>query len=228
MAGWPVLRQLLCALQAHSPLVLGDFLAHGRPLLVADRAVDLRRLQTEDLLGVLGATPTPTLLWCWFCAARCGASAVSPSASPCAISACRWAWRWRSDSRPCSARWSRPSSAELRCSCSARPAARSSFSASSITLVGIVVVAKAGRRKERGAQRAAQKAGVAEFDLQGQLGRDLLGRDVRLLRLGPCCGRADPRADAAAGTGPLWAGPAGALRGVGRRLHDELDLVRGS
>jgi hypothetical protein len=58
--------------KAHAPLVLGNLLAHRRRLLLGASAVDLRSLRTNDLLGVLGATPNRTLLWCWFWGAMWG------------------------------------------------------------------------------------------------------------------------------------------------------------
>jgi L-rhamnose-H+ transport protein len=122
-------------------------------------------LRTNDLLGVLGATPNQTLLWCWFWGAMWGFGGLTFGLT----------MRYLGLSLGMAVALGlttvigtlgppifRGTLGEL----AATRSGQITFLGILITLIGIVIVANAGRAKERESGAAAAQTGVAEFNLK--------------------------------------------------------------
>ena len=121
-------------------------------------------LRTQDLLGVLGATPTRTLLWCWFWGAMWGFGGLTFGLT----------MRYLGLSLGMAVALGlttvigtmgppifKGTLGEL----AATTSGRITFLGIFLTLVGIVIVARAGRAKEREIRSSDARNGVAEFSL---------------------------------------------------------------
>jgi len=121
-------------------------------------------LRTQDLLGVLGATPTRTLLWCWFWGAMWGFGGLTFGLT----------MRYLGLSLGMAVALGlttvigtmgppifKGTLGEL----AATTSGRITFLGIFLTLVGIVIVAQAGRAKEREIRSSDARNGVAEFSL---------------------------------------------------------------
>jgi len=121
-------------------------------------------LRTQDLLGVLGATPTRTLLWCWFWGAMWGFGGLTFGLT----------MRYLGLSLGMAVALGlttvigtmgppvfKGTLGEL----AATTSGRITFLGIFLTLIGIVIVAQAGRAKEREIRSSDARNGVAEFSL---------------------------------------------------------------
>jgi L-rhamnose-H+ transport protein len=122
-------------------------------------------LRTHDLLHVLAAAPTRTLFWCWFWGAMWGFGGLTFGLT----------MRYLGLSLGMAVALGLttvigtigpPIFHGTLLDLASTGSGRITFLGILITLVGIVVVARAGRAKERELTSAAAKAGVAEFDLK--------------------------------------------------------------
>ena len=122
-------------------------------------------LRTNDLLGVLGATPSKTLLWCWFWGAMWGFGGLTFGLT----------MRYLGLSLGMAVALGLttvigtlgpPVFRGTLLQLAAETSGQITFLGILITLIGIVIVAKAGQAKEREMSAAAAKVGIAEFDLK--------------------------------------------------------------
>jgi L-rhamnose-H+ transport protein len=122
-------------------------------------------LRTHDLLGVLGSAPQKTLFWCWFWGTMWGFGGLTFGLT----------MRYLGLSLGMAVALGlttvigtlgppifRGTLVEL----ASTPSGQITFLGILVTLVGIVIVAKAGRAKERELSPGEAKVGVAEFDLK--------------------------------------------------------------
>ena len=180
------------------------------------------------------ATPPATLAWCWFSGVMWVLAAL-PTALPCATSGCPWAWPsfWGS-------RWSSAPS-RRRCFTALALLANTgsgwiTFAGIALAMGGVIIVARAGRMKERDYRpRAAlppprrpenplQRLPSTIFPRR-DLSRAIFRGHEQLLCLRSRCRHADSYPDPR--RRHLAVGPrtARAVRGAGRRIHDQLRLV---
>jgi L-rhamnose-H+ transport protein len=126
-------------------------------------------LRTRDLLEVLSAAPANTLAWCWFWGAMWGLGGLTFGLT----------MRYLGLSLGMAVAlglttvigtMGPPIFHGTLGELAAKPSGQVTFLGIIITLVGIVVVANAGRAKERELGEQGSKAGVAEFDLRKGLG----------------------------------------------------------
>jgi L-rhamnose-H+ transport protein len=162
-------------------------------------------LQTRGLLGVLGSVDSRTLFWCWFWGAMWGLGGLTFGLT----------MRYLGLSLGMAVALGlttvigtlgppifRGTLGQL----AATPSGRVTFLGIAITLVGIVVVALAGRAKEREVGASASQ-GVAEFALRkGLLIAVFSGVMSGCFAWGLDAGQPIRAATLAAGTSPLWQG----------------------
>lgn len=121
-------------------------------------------LRTNDLLGVLGAAPDNTLLWCWFWGAMWGFGGLTFGLTmrylglSLGMAVALGLTTVIGTLGPPIFRGTLGDLAGTR-------SGQITFFGILITLIGIVIVAQAGRAKERELGAAAAKEGVAEFNL---------------------------------------------------------------
>jgi len=122
-------------------------------------------LRTNDLLGVLGATPNRTLLWCWFWGAMWGFGGLTFGLT----------MRYLGLSLGMAVAlglttvigtMGPPIFRGTLLQLAAERSGQITFVGIFVTLIGIVIVAMAGRAKERELSAEAVKVGIAEFDLK--------------------------------------------------------------
>lgn len=122
-------------------------------------------LRTSDLLGVLGATPNNTLLWCWFWGAMWGFGGLTFGLTmrhlglSLGMAVALGLTTVIGTLGPPIFRGTLLQLASER-------SGQITFLGIAITLVGIVIVAKAGQAKAQELGADAANAGVAEFDLK--------------------------------------------------------------
>jgi len=163
-------------------------------------------IQTQSLFDVLGATAPRTLFWCWFWGAMWGLGGLTFGLT----------MRYLGLSLGMAVALGlttvigtlgppifRGTVGELAATVSGRV----TFIGIVITLIGIVVVALAGRAKERELGAATASAGVAEFDLRkGLLIAVFSGVMSGCFAWGLDAGQPIRAATVAAGTSALWQG----------------------
>ena len=163
-------------------------------------------LQTEDLLGVLGAAPGETIFWCWFWGAMWGFGGLTFGLT----------MRYLGLSLGMAVALGlttvigtlgppifRGTIGDL----ASTPSGQITFVGILITLIGIVVVAKAGQAKERELSGADARVGVAEFDLMRGLAIAVFsGVMSGCFAWGLDAGQPVRDLTLAAGTRPLWQG----------------------
>lgn len=163
-------------------------------------------LQTKDLLGVLGAAPSDTLFWCWFWGVMWGFGGLTFGLT----------MRYLGLSLGMAVALGlttvigtmgppifRGTLGELASTVSGQL----TFLGILITLVGIVIVAKAGQAKERELGGDAANEGVTEFNLKKGLAIALFsGVMSGCFAWGLDAGAPIREATLAAGTDPLWQG----------------------
>jgi L-rhamnose-H+ transport protein len=163
-------------------------------------------LQTRHLFGVLSSAPPRTLFWCWLWGAMWGFGGLTFGLT----------MRYLGLSLGMAVALGlttvigtlgppvfRGSLGELAATLSGRV----TFIGIAITLTGIVVVALAGRAKERELGAEARAVGVAEFDLRkGLLIAVFSGIMSGCFAWGLDAGQPIRDASVAAGTNPLWQG----------------------
>jgi len=163
-------------------------------------------IQTHDLLGVLARTPQSTLLWCWFWGAMWGFGGLTFGLT----------MRYLGLSLGMAVALGlttvigtmgppifRGTLGEL----AGTPSGQMTFVGIVITLAGILVVAAAGRRKEREMAGAAASQSVSEFNLPKGLAIAVFsGIMSGCFAWGLDAGAPIRAATVAAGTDPLWQG----------------------
>ncbi|MDB5719413.1 MAG: L-rhamnose/proton symporter RhaT [Alphaproteobacteria bacterium] len=163
-------------------------------------------LQTHDLLAVLGGTPGQTLFWCWFWGAMWGFGGLTFGLT----------MRYLGLSLGMAVALGlttvigtlgppifRGRIGELLAS----PSGQVTFVGIAITIVGIVVVALAGRLKERELDSAQAKQGIPEFNLRKGLAIAVFsGIMSGCFAWGLDAGQPIRDATLAAGTTPIWQG----------------------
>jgi L-rhamnose-H+ transport protein len=163
-------------------------------------------IQTEQLMGVLGATPARTLFWCWFWGAMWGLGGLTFGLT----------MRYLGLSLGMAVALGLttvigtlgpPIFHGTIASLAATPSGQVTFLGIGITFAGIVIVARAGRSKQRETGSQARDAGVPEFDLRrGLLIAVFSGVLSGCFAWGLDAGEAIRAGTIAAGTHTLWQG----------------------
>jgi L-rhamnose-H+ transport protein len=163
-------------------------------------------LQTSDLLGVLGATSPRTLAWCWFWGAMWGFGGLTFGLT----------MRYLGLSLGMAVALGLttiigtlgpPIFRGTLAGLASTTSGQVTFFGILITLVGIVLVAKAGRAKEQELPGEQAKAGVAEFDLRKGLAIAVFsGVMSGCFAWGLDAGAPIRALTLQAGTDPLWQG----------------------
>jgi L-rhamnose-H+ transport protein len=163
-------------------------------------------IQTEQLAGVLGATPPRTLFWCWFWGAMWGLGGLTFGLT----------MRYLGLSLGMAVALGLttvigtlgpPIFHGTLLALAATPSGQVTFIGIGITLAGIVVVARAGSAKEAEIGSAGAQAGVPEFNLRkGLLIAVFSGVMSGCFAWGLDAGQSIRAATVAAGTHALWQG----------------------
>jgi L-rhamnose-H+ transport protein len=163
-------------------------------------------LRTEHLLDVLGATPVKTLAWCWFWGAMWGLGGLTFGLT----------MRYLGLSLGMAVAlglttvigtMGPPIFHGTIGALAAKSSGQVTFLGIAVTLVGIVIVAKAGRAKERDLGAQGAKVGVAEFDLRKGLAIAVFsGVMSGCFAWGLDAGQPIRDLAIARGTDPLWQG----------------------
>ncbi|MEA3180656.1 MAG: L-rhamnose-H+ transport protein [Gammaproteobacteria bacterium] len=163
-------------------------------------------IQTPHLLDVLGSMSSQTLFWCWFWGVMWGLGGLTFGLT----------MRYLGLSLGMAVALGLttvigtigpPLFHGVIGELAATPSGRTTFIGIAITLVGIVVVALAGRAKEREGAGANGASGVAEFDLRkGLLIAVFSGCLSGCFAWGLAAGQPIRTAAVAAGASPLWQG----------------------
>lgn len=163
-------------------------------------------IQTNDLLGVLGRTPSDTLGWCWFWGAMWGLGGLTFGLTmrylglSLGMAVALGLTTVIGTLGPPIFRGTLPTLA-------ATTSGQVTLFGILVTLVGIVIVARAGQAKESEAPAGAADEGVAEFDLRKGLAIAVFsGVMSGCFAWGLDAGQPIRDLTLAAGTFPLWQG----------------------
>ena len=160
-------------------------------------------VQAHDLLGVLGATAPRTLFWCWFWGAMWGFGGLTFGLT----------MRYLGLSLGMAVALGLttvigtlgpPIFHDTLGALAVTPSGRTTFGGIAVTVVGIIVVARAGRAKER---ELASRAAESEFDLRKGLAIAIFSGVLSgCFAWGLDAGEPIRKATIATGTDPLWQG----------------------